>query len=217
MRIPVYLVVAQWALLFALGLLVAVMYRQLGQHLSRTKSTRDVGPAVGSRAIGFEYTRMADEKVAHFAPGDGRAALVAFVDPTCPACEALVAALGEAYAKGELAEARALLLVSDPPSYLKISEPFRTTPLEIGRVLAGATQEAYRAFATPLLVAIDRAGVVRAAGTATHLADVRAFAHSCLLPVSDHTPLPVIPAGRENRHNPEVTSTIPAEREARLP
>ena len=34
-RIPLFLAVAQWALLLALGVLVVLMYRQLGHVLSR--------------------------------------------------------------------------------------------------------------------------------------------------------------------------------------
>jgi hypothetical protein len=194
MRIPVYLEVAQWALLFALGLLVIVLYRQLGRHFSLAKRSDDLGPAVGSGAAGFEYARVSDASVQRFTPGDGRAALVAFVGPTCPACEDLVVALGEADDAGELAGARALLLISESPSYLQISEPFRTTRLEVGQILADATIEAYRASATPLLVAIDGAGVVRSAGSVIERADVRAFASACLLPPPGHAPLPVVAA-----------------------
>ena len=207
MRVPVYLIVAQWALLLALGMLLILVYRQLGRHFSLAKRDTNLGPAVGSGAAEFEYARVSDGSVRRFTPGDGTAALVAFVGPTCPACEQLVVALGDADAAGELAGARALLLISDPPSYLQISEPFRTTRLEIGRVLANATLETYRASATPLLVAIDGAGVVRSAGSVVERADVRSFVAACLLPSPGYAPLPMIPAEPDQPPSPEAATT----------
>jgi hypothetical protein len=192
MRIPVYVAVAQWALLLALGLLVIIMYRQLGRTLSKAESATTFGPAVGSRAASFEYSRVGDDTVRYLAAGEGQPALVAFVDPTCPACEKLVANLGAADRAGELDGVRVLLLISDPPGYLQISDTFQTTHLEIGRVVARATLDAYDASATPLLVAIDSAGVVRSSGPAIQLSEVRAFSQTCLLPPPD-TILEVVP------------------------
>jgi hypothetical protein len=123
-----------------------------------------------------------DDAVQSFVPGDGQPALVAFVDPTCPSCEELVTVLGAAWDADELSGLRVLLLTSDPPSYLQISTAFRATSLEIGRPLDRDDLEPYRASATPLLVAIDAAGIVRAAGTAIRLAEVRAYGQACLLP-----------------------------------
>jgi hypothetical protein len=193
MRIPLYLAVAQWALLLALGLLVITVYRQLGRVLGQSRQAADLGPPVGSRPGPVAYQRISrsagpgsagpgsDDAVRSFVPGDGRPALVAFVDPTCPSCEELVTALGAAQEGGELSGLQVLLLTSDPPSYLQISSAFRVTTLEIGRPLDRADLEPYRASATPLLVAIDATGVVRAAGTAIRLAEVRAYGQACLL------------------------------------
>jgi hypothetical protein len=165
MRIPVYLEVAQWALLFAFGALVVVLYRQLGRLLSHGLGSPP-GPALGSRAAPIRYRRLSDSGVSQFTPG-GEPALIAFVDPTCPACEQLVESIGALQAGGDLAGVRVLLLVSDPPSYLSISAAFRDTQLEIGRPLSTADVADYRATGTPLLVAVDRAGVVRAAAIAS--------------------------------------------------
>jgi hypothetical protein len=196
MRIPLYLAVAQWALLLALGLLVITAYRQLGRVLTRSRQPAELGPAVGSRAGRVAYERLrpgdgqgpGDGAARSFDPG-GRPALLAFVDPTCPSCEELVASLGAARESGQLGDARVLLLTSDPPGYLQISAAFRDTCLEIGRPLDHADVEAYRASATPLLVAIDGGGVVRAAGTAYRPGEVRAFSQACLLP----PPGPLLP------------------------
>jgi hypothetical protein len=199
MRIPLYLAVAQWALLLALGLLVITAYRQLGRVLGRSRQPAELGPPVGGRPGPIAYQRIsgpaaagerADDAVRSFVPGDGRPALVAFVDPTCPSCEQLVTALGAARDAGELGGLQVLLLTSDPPSYLQISAAFRATSLEVGRPLDRDDLESYRASATPLLVAIDAAGVARAAGTVIRLAEVRAYAQACLLPAPE-TLLPV--------------------------
>lgn len=186
MRIPVYLEVAQWALLLALGVLVITAYRQLGRVLGRSAVPSDLGPATGSSPGAISYERITAAGPSGpprvFEPGEGIPSLVAFVDPTCPSCEQLVTALTQARQDGNLDGMRVLLLTSDPPAYLGISAAFQATMLEIGRPADGADLERYRATATPLLVAIDAAGVVRAAGTAARPAEVRAFVQACLLP-----------------------------------
>jgi hypothetical protein len=177
-RIPEYLEVAQWALLFALGALVVVLYRQLGRLLSPNRDSATLGPAVGDRATAIRYRRLPDGDAGELVPGNGQPALIAFVDPTCPACERLVSSLGTLTAAGELAGISVLLLISDPPGYLAISAAFQDTRLEIGRPLAAAEVAGYRATATPLLVAVDGTGVVRAAGTASTVPEVQVQAAS---------------------------------------
>ncbi|MGO8961623.1 MAG: hypothetical protein ACLQFR_30260 [Streptosporangiaceae bacterium] len=176
MRVPVYLEIAQWALLFALGLLVVVLYRQLGRLMGNAAKTPDLGPAVGTMATPFRFQTLPDGMTAQFRPGGGQSSLVAFVDPTCPACEQLVTNLGQLAAGGELAGARVLLLISDPPSYLAISAAFRDTALQVGRPLSAQEVTRYRASGTPLLVSIDSEGVVRAAGVARLVPEIRSFA-----------------------------------------
>jgi hypothetical protein len=176
MRIPVYLAVAQWALLLGLGCLVVVMYRQLGRLLRQPGHDAALGPAVGTRAGQFRYERVPDGAPGRVSPGDGQPILIAFVDPTCPACEQLVTSLGSLEAAGRLPDARILLLMSDPPAYLGVSPAFQATSLEIGRPVSGQEMTAYRAEATPLLVAVDAAGIVRAAGVASSPGEVRAMA-----------------------------------------
>jgi len=178
MRIPVYLEIAQWALLLGLGSLLVVLYRQLGRLLSEKHDHAELGPPVGSKAEPFRYSTVPDSSRERFAPGDGQPALIAFVDPTCPACEQLVVSLGELQAAGELAGCRVLLLISDPPGYLGISAAFQTTSLPIGRPLAAAEVDGYSAAGTPLLVAVDGRGTVRAAGVASKLSEVRSYARA---------------------------------------
>ena len=192
-RIPLYLAVAQWALLAVLGVLVVVMFRQLGRLLNGRGRSSSVGPAVGSRAAMLAYSRPGDGSVGRLTPGDGLPALVALVDPTCPSCEHLVGVLDKAMQSGDLTGLRVLLLISDPPSYLQISDAFSSTRLEVGRPADRDGLDFYQVTATPLLVAIDGAGVVRAAGPVTRAGEVRGFARSCL-PGVPETTMAVIPA-----------------------
>lgn len=184
--IPLYLAVAQWALLGALGVLVIVMFRQLGQLLKGNEKAGELGPPVGSTAEPLSYLRPGQTEVLRFSPGGGRPALVAFVDPTCPSCEELVLALDAMRAGGELAAVRVLLLISDPASYLQISEAFQASELEIGRPADPAGLAAYRVTGTPLLVAVDAAGAVAAAGSTIRKSDVRRYRDACL----GHSPSP---------------------------
>jgi hypothetical protein len=177
MRIPLYLALAQWALLLALGVLVITAYRQLGRVLGRSGAPAELGPPPGRPAGRIAYQRLTGPgtgATGWLEPG-GRPALVAFVDPTCPSCERLVGSLSAAGEAGDLDGTRVLLLTSDPPDYLQISAAFRATTLEIGRPLDDAELAPYRATATPLLVAIDAAGVVAAARTAVAPDEVRAM------------------------------------------
>ena len=132
-RIPEYLAVAQWALLGALGVLVVIMFRQLGRLLTGAAKAAELGPAVGRQAAALTYARPGDPAERQLTPGDGQPLLLAFVDPTCPSCEELVGVLGQLQSAGELAGLRTLLLISDPPSYLQISDVFGSTGIEIGR------------------------------------------------------------------------------------
>ncbi len=204
-RIPVYLAVAQWALLVALGLLVVIMFRQLGHVLAGDGRRGGLGPAAGSMAAPLTYARPGAESAERLRPGDGQPLLLAFVDPTCPSCEQLVVVLDHLHGAGELAGVRPLLLISDPPSYLEISDAFRSTRIEIGRP-AGDGLASYRASATPLLVAVDGAGVVQAAGSVIRAAEVRAFVQACLpAPEQVLAAAPASPSG-------EVRDLAPGER-----
>jgi len=182
MKVPLYLAVAQWTLLFAFGLLLIVVYRQLGRMLHKDDAATPLGPALGSKAASLEYNRFADDTVQYVTPGDGQPTLLAFVEPTCPSCEQLVLALGTAAHAGELSGLRVLLLTSSP----------------------SATQ-AYGATSTPLLVAIDRDGVVRAAAPAIRLAEVRTFSRACLLPPEAES-IPITAAARQHENDLEAAT-----------
>lgn len=204
MRIPVFLAVAQWALLLALSLLVIMMYRQLAQVFGQKKPSTGHGPPVGSKAAAIEYRRLSDDTPRYLTP-DGVPTLVAFVEPSCLACDQLVAAITATDDAGALAGVRVLLLMSDPPKYIRVSDAFRSTRQEIGRVMTQATVDACNATATPLLVAIDTSGLVQASGAAHDISDVRSYIGACLLPSLDST-LPVVDgAAAENPAQPDAT------------
>ena len=181
---PVWLTVAEWTALFALGVLVVLMYRQLGRVFAGKTPAASIGPVLGSVAPSFDYVRVRDGSEHAFLPGGGQPSLVAFVDPTCPSCEALVESFDEGARRGELSAVRTLLVISDPPEYVQISDVFRSTKMEIGRPTTDAPREAYNAVATPLLIAVDAAGVVRAAHPVTTLKDLRAFRGAAVSPPS---------------------------------
>jgi hypothetical protein len=180
LRIPLYLAIAQWALLGALGVLVIVLFRQLGRLLNGTAKAAELGPVTGSLAVPLSYLRPGEETPRRLAPGGGQPALIAFVDPTCPSCEQLVLTLDQLRAAGNLAALRVLLLISDPMSYLQISDAFSATELEVGRPADPAGLEYYRVTGTPLLVAVNAAGTVTAAGSAIRSAEVRRYVQACL-------------------------------------
>ena len=138
MRIPLYLAIAQWALLLMLGLLVIGAYRQLGRVFSGKRPRGAFGPEPGSSAKEFDYLRIRDNTSQIFNPArNGGPTLLGFVDPTCPACEELVENLSAADASGELAGFRTLLVMSDPPAYAEISPAFCSTATAMRRHSSG--------------------------------------------------------------------------------
>jgi hypothetical protein len=212
MRIPEYVAIAQWALLLTLGVLVTLMFRQLGRQLGVITASPALGPTVGTPAAGFEYTRVDTGAKELFEPGGGHPALLVFADPTCPACEELVAVLNQAHVNGGLAEVRPLILISEPASYLQISDPFRETRLPVGRLVTGSARQAYGVSATPLLVAVGSRGVIRAAGPATRPADVAAFVRASVIPQPDGPTLPVLRATSAPSGQDMVRATMSEER-----
>ncbi len=72
LRIPLYLAIAQWALLGALGVLVIVLFRQLGRLLNGTAKAAELGPVTGSRAAGLSYVRPGEQMPRQLAPGAGQ-------------------------------------------------------------------------------------------------------------------------------------------------
>jgi hypothetical protein len=183
--------VSQWVVLLTCGVLVIVVYRQLGRVFG-SKTAFQHGPARGTRAEGFEYRRVSDQTLQHVVPGEMAPLLIAFVNPTCPACSELVSTLNAMESSGALSRLRILLLISEPTAYLQVSEAFTSTVLEVGQVLSRSTLNAYKATATPLMVAIRGGGAIAAVSSAADMASVTEVVNACFrsadLPIarSDH-------------------------------
>ena len=69
MRIPLYLAVAQWALLLALATLVVIAYRQLGRVLGQPEQPAELGPPPGSRPARIAYAPLGAGAAAAPPPG----------------------------------------------------------------------------------------------------------------------------------------------------
>jgi hypothetical protein len=93
-----------------------------------------------------------------------------------------VASLGEVAGAGELPGFRILLLTADPPSYLHISEIFKSTRLELGAMTSRETRAAFDAATTPLLVAVDPAGFIRASDHARGRDEILSVSRAATLP-----------------------------------
>lgn len=179
-----YVIVSQWTILLTLTLLLYLLYRQLGRLLRPAKSPVPPGPPLGARAEDFEYISVTEGTLRTFSPESDVPTLVAFVDPTCSTCEHLVTAMADVNASGQLNGIRTLLLISDPPSYLQVSEVFRNTALEIGHIPSKSAVASYHVTSTPLVVAINGDGLVTATGSGRDPADVMEFVRSFSFPPS---------------------------------
>jgi hypothetical protein len=189
-KVPTFLVAAQWALLLALGFLVIVVYRQLGSVFGRERPHTQLGPPVGSSAATLEYERVSDGLIQFCRPGDGIPMMIGFVDPICPACERLVATLDDAFEDGELRGMRVLLLTTYPTSYIQISDAFRSTRFEIGWIDSHQAREKYHVLATPLAVAINGSGIVKASGPTIERQELHKFISACIEDSADFQPQP---------------------------
>src|SRR5438034_11685266 len=86
--LPLWLVVSQWTLLFALGFLIIIMYRQVAflQRLRDGGSERE-GLPIGEKAPVFDYLPVNGRSSSgHFDPR-GSWSLLVFADPTCVSCQ----------------------------------------------------------------------------------------------------------------------------------
>lgn len=184
MVISAYLIVAQWAFLVLLTGLIVILYRQLGRLFQkRDQPTARSNLSIGTSGSGFQYLAVRDGSISTFTPGQGQTSVLAFVEPTCPACERLVGILGDAYAANELDGVRVLLLISEPPRYLQIAKAFQASRLEIGRLTDTQVRRSYGVSGTPFLVVLDETATVRFAAHATDRDQIRAELNRCRLPL----------------------------------
>lgn len=173
---PLWLVVSQWVLLFALGGLVVTLYRQLGYYLHvTTSSPANQGLDIGEAVPAFQYLPAGDGAMTprRFEPR-GDWSVLLFADPGCASCEQAVQALERAGAGGDQLS-HTLIVTTAEPSRIRAIEAFQATPLPIARVQPHVADRLFRTTVTPFLFVIDPDGTVAAKGVATDHLAVRAL------------------------------------------
>lgn len=172
--LPLWVVVSQWTLLFVLGCLVIVAYRQLGYmlHLKDMGSERD-GLPIGEHAPVFAYTpvHQSGSSPRHFDP-KGRWSLLLFADPGCVSCQGALRAL-ERLAPEVAQTMQMLVVTSADPALITAVEEFRTASVAIGRIDRDVPFHLYCTHATPFAYVIDSEGVIQATGIVGNEADIR--------------------------------------------
>lgn len=176
--LPLWLVTSQWTLLFALGFLIIVMYRQIGylQQLKDEGSERE-GLTIGEIAPAFDYTSMSENSDASTRFEAKKTwSLLVFADPGCSSCQDTLRSLQRMAPKlGQTM--RLLVATTAEPSQIAAAEAFRTTSITIGRVRNEVPARLYRTRVTPFAYLIDPDGVIRARGVAADEASFRKLVH----------------------------------------
>lgn len=164
-EVPIAVVITQWIVLFSLGVLVLVVYRQLAYLLQMSRAaTADGGPELGTKAPAFDYVRLGEDTRHRFEPGRAPAVLL-FTDPGCGACDQALAALNQARDSGRLNRLdglRTLIVTGADPLAVIASDSLRESSFETALVEHAATHRDYHITVTPLLIGIDSDGHVRA-------------------------------------------------------
>jgi hypothetical protein len=172
--LPGWLVVSQWALLFALGFLIIMMYRQvalLEQHKDRGSERAGLQP--GEKAQSFDYipvNRMTNVP-ARFKPR-GRWSLLLFADPSCASCQNALLAL-EKLSPHLTPSVQVLVATTSGPDQISTSDAFRHSTFELGQIPADVSTRLYNTSITPFGHLIDPEGVVHAKGIVTDEASLR--------------------------------------------
>lgn len=165
--LPLWLVVSQWALLFALGFLVITMYRQLGVLLGlKDIGTERDGLPVGEKAPAFAYTIVNGNPNTHthFEP-EGSWSFLVFADPGCASCQDTLLSLEQLASKLEQ-KMRVLVLTTATSPQIAISDAFRSSTLSIGLIETQVSDKLYHTHTTPFAYLVDAQGVIRSKGVA---------------------------------------------------
>lgn len=168
----------QWVLLFGLGGLVILLYRQLAYVLRlKDSGTERDGLAVGAKAAAFDYAPANDSMglPLRFDP-IGQWSLLVFADPGCESCRNTVVALGRITPKLRQVT-RVLVVTHADPALIATVEAFRDTAVDVGRVDFDMSIKLYNTHTTPFAYLIDSAGVIRAKGIAGDEAMIRKITH----------------------------------------
>lgn len=172
--LPTWLVVSQWVLLFALGLLIIVMYRQIGLlEQLKDRGTEREGLSIGEKAPSFDYTpvNQSNNAPTHFEPR-GRWSLLVFADPGCVSCQNTLLALERLMPK--LGQAIHVLVVTTAePAQIAAVDAFRSASCDICRIRSDVSYKLYRTSVTPFGYLIDPEGMIRARGIVVDEASIR--------------------------------------------
>ena len=171
--LPLWLVVSQWTLLFALGFLIIVMYRQVAflQRLKDGGSERE-GLPVGEKAPAFDYMPVNSKSVSSRFDPKGTWSLLVFADPTCVSCQGALLALERMVPKlGQTM--RVLVATNADPAQISAVDAFRTASVDISRVPGDVPSKLYQTTITPFGYVIDPEGKIRAKGVTTDEASIR--------------------------------------------
>lgn len=161
--LPVWLVASQWVLLFALGILIVVMYRQLGflLHLREVGTEHD-GLPLGENAPAFDYILARNAQSSRFEPR-GIWSLLVFADPGCSSCQGTIPAL-ERLTSTFTRPLSILVVTSADPQLIAIVDAFRTVSVDIAQVSKQVADELYQTHATPFAYLIDPSGLIQEKG-----------------------------------------------------
>ena len=172
--LPLWLVVSQWTLLFALAFLIIVMYRQVAllQQLKDRSSERE-GLPVGEKAPAFDYipVNSSTKTPTRFEPA-GTWSLLVFADPSCVSCQGTVLAL-ERLAPQVGQTLRLLVATTADPAQIAAVDAFRTASFDIGHIRSDVSSRLYRTNITPFAHMIDPAGLIRAKDVALDESSIR--------------------------------------------
>lgn len=185
---PLWLVVSQWVLLFALAALVVLMYRQLGYLLDIQKiGSEDEGLPLGEPAPSFDYilAQGSTQRSNHFDP-EGMKSLLLFADPNCVSCRDALSAL-ESLAPRLQRQMQVLVVTSADADLVSTVDPFKSSTLAIGCVDSDMPVKTYRTRVTPFAYIVDADGKVRAKGIAANEAAIRE-----LVSKADRRAIPVV-------------------------
>ncbi len=172
-RLPVVLVVAQWALLGGLAMLVLILYRQLAYltHLRRTRDDAERAPARAQVGEAFptdiQIRPYRQGSYAGFQPLQARArpTILLFADPQCVACASRVEHFGRLGTLGELDGVAPLVLTDASQRELRLIAAFRDAGVPIAWVDGGLLSQ-LGVEATPYYVTIGDDGRVLSRGVA---------------------------------------------------
>lgn len=174
--VPMSLVVTQWVVLFALGGLVIVMYRQLAHLLELSGSAHDPGgPDIGAQAPAFDYRHPSESAATNrlAPPGQGPIVLL-FSDPWCGACDKALQAV-ETVTQRRPSSLRVLVVTDADDVAVAANDGLSRTPLEVAVVEGQVVTRDYGVTGTPLLLGVDANGVVQAKVSGSDEATVRRF------------------------------------------